>query len=138
MQYHLKKILIKKYNNHVINYWQLNNLIINNSSLTSFIKNIINFITIYLSLILIFDGKINLSQLIFITSVSIYINSFFQNMGNVLIFFPVFIKSFHRFNNFISIKLQHKNKKISFSELINQIVIKSCYFNLVNKEILMI
>ncbi len=135
LQYHLKKILIKKFNTHVTNYWQLNNLIINNSSLIAFVKNIISFITIYLSLILIFDGKINLSQLIFITSISIYINSFFQNIGNVLIFFPVFIKSFHRFNNFISIKLQYQNKEKSFLKLINQIVIKNCHFKLTNKVI---
>ncbi|WP_342267101.1 hypothetical protein [Spiroplasma endosymbiont of Villa modesta] len=109
-------MLVKKYNTHINNYWQLNNLVINNSSLTSFIKNIISFITIYLSLILIFDGKINLSQLIFITSISIYINSFFQNIGNSLIFFPVFIKSFQRFNNFINCRLQYKNnKKIFFN-----------------------
>ncbi|CAB1054149.1 hypothetical protein [Spiroplasma endosymbiont of Danaus chrysippus] len=67
LQLHIKSILVKKYNTHINNYWQLNNLVINNSSLTSFIKNIISFITIYLSLILIFDGKINLCQLIFIT-----------------------------------------------------------------------
>lgn len=135
LQYHLKKILIKKYNTHVTNYWQLNNLIINNGSLTSFVKNIISFITIYLSLTLIFNNKINLSQLIFITSISIYINSFFQNIGNIILFLPIFIKSFHRFNNFISIKVSCQNQAKCFLKLIKQIVIKECDFKLANKGI---
>lgn len=135
LQFHIRTMLIKKYNTHIINYWQLNILDINNNSLTSFIKNIISFITMYLSLMLIINNKINLSQLIFITSISVYINSFFQNIGNVLIFFPVFIKSLQRFNNFINIKSQHKNKKDFFSMAINKIVIVECYLNLANKVI---
>lgn len=130
-----KILLMKKYDAHLSNYWQLNNLVINNSSLTSLVKNIISFITIYLSLILIFKNKINLSQLIFINSISMYINVFFQNIGNVLVFFPIFIKSWQRFNNFISMKWQQQARKISFLAAINEIVIKIYYFALSNKVI---
>lgn len=137
-QPYIKTTLNQKYNNYINNDWKLNSWTNNNNSLISIIKNIVNFITIYLSLILIFDNKINLSQLIFITTINVYFLNFFQNLGDTIIFFPLLSKSQQRFNNFMNVKSSFEHTNFSLNAVnivINKITIKNCTFKFANKVI---
>ncbi|WP_342275701.1 hypothetical protein [Spiroplasma endosymbiont of Nebria brevicollis] len=100
---YMESMLQTKFNEHLQNDWKLNSLKIFNNTIISIIKNIINFITIYLAVILIFDNKINLSQLIFITSINVYLVNFFTNLGSIFIFWPDFTNSWQRINTFFNL-----------------------------------
>lgn len=103
LHHYLKSMLQTKFKDHLQNDWKLNSLKILNNTFISVIKNIVNFITIYLAVILIFTNKINLSQLIFITSINFYLVNFFINLGNVCIFWPNFTNSQQRIITFFNL-----------------------------------
>lgn len=133
---YIKSVLQTKFNDHLQNDWKINSLKIFNNTVLNIIKNIINFITIYLAVVLIFDNKINLSQLIFITSINVYLVNFFANLGSVFIFWPDFINSQKRITTFFSLNQKIKtNNKIKILPPITKISITNCHFKLDNKTL---
>lgn len=133
---YLKSMLQTKFNDHLQNDWKLNSLKILNNTFVSVIKNIVNFITIYLAVILIFTNKINLSQLIFITSINVYLVNFFTNFGNVCIFWPNFTNSQQRIITFFNLNKKINNEsKITILPSITKINITNCHFKLDNKTL---
>ncbi|WP_375318260.1 ATP-binding cassette domain-containing protein [Spiroplasma endosymbiont of Virgichneumon dumeticola] len=80
--------------------------------------------------------KINLSQLILITSINVYLVNFFTNLGSIFIFWPDFTNFQQRINTFFNLNQKiDSNNKITTLPPITKINITNCYFKLDNKTL---
>lgn len=132
---YLKNNIKKKTNQAVLNDFNLDRNKNNNVMGNNFIKIFLNFIIMYLLLNLISSHQLSFAMMIFISSINIYLLNFFYHLGNFCYFYPSFQKSYHRFNNFISIATKKPKHNSHTTSVIKEIKIINCTFSIKNKII---